>query len=326
MKRVPRISVIVPVHNRRELIRGVLNALAMQTFRDFEVIVVDDGSDDGSAEEVEADARAGRPSRVIRRRRAGAVAARAAGVAASEADLLAFTDSDCIPAQGWLAAGVAALDAGADMVNGRTVPAGPVDLLSHSVASGEEGLYPTCNLFFRRAAYDAVGGFDAAVPERMGFRVRSRARMLGFGEDTLLAWRVRRAGVARYEPEALVEHEVLRTDLIELLSRTWMTAAFPALVREVPELRHTTLFRVPYSLGQRSRAPVYATAAGIGVRSRRTLLLAELWWAVSAYREARRVCGSRRGRLRAVPVIIATDAVQTAALLTGSLRARSIVL
>ena len=66
--------------------------------------------------------------------------------------------------------------------------------------------------------------------------------MLGFGEDTLLGWRVRRTGTAVYEPAALVEHEVFRTGLAEALSRSWMAGAFPALVREVPELRGTALF------------------------------------------------------------------------------------
>jgi cellulose synthase/poly-beta-1,6-N-acetylglucosamine synthase-like glycosyltransferase len=320
----PRVSVIVPVYNRRRLLRGLLDALAAQTFRDFEVVVVDDGSDDGSAEEAEIDARDYAPVRVIRTKRAGAVAARAAGVAASRAEFLAFTDSDCVPAPEWLAAGVGALDAGADVVNGRTTPAGPVRLLDHSVASGQEGLYPTCNVFYRRAAYDAAGGFDETAPDRMGLRAGSRARFLGFGEDTLLAWRVRRSGVARYAPDALVEHEVVRTSVVEKLSRSWMAAAFPPLVREVPELRDTILLRHRVSLGGRSRAPVYALAAAVAARRRALALAAALWWAIGARREL--ASDSRARSLAGLPVVMTTDAVVAAALVTGSLRARTIVL
>ena len=236
----PRVTVIVPVHNRRPLVRQLLDALAAQTYRDFEVAVVDDGSTDGAPDEVEADRAAGRRVRSLANAGSGAVAARRTGVAASASTYLAFTDSDCVPAPGWLAAGVAALDAGADV---------------RSLASGEEGLYPTCNVFYRRQAYDAAGGFDLEAAARLGFRPWARARGLGFGEDTILAWKVRRAGRAAYVPEAVVEHAVFPLELGDIVSRTVQMAAFPALVREVPELREMPLFRHRYVLGNSSRLP-----------------------------------------------------------------------
>jgi glycosyltransferase involved in cell wall biosynthesis len=325
MDSAPRVSVIVPVHNRRRLLRALLDALAAQTYRDFEVIVVDDGSTDGSGDEAVADARAGRPVRLVRTARAGAVAARAAGVVASRAPYVAFTDSDCAPAPQWLAHGVAALDQGADVVNGRTRPAGPVRLLEHSMASGEEGLYPTCNIFYRRAAYDAAGGFDRAASDRLGFRAGSRARFLGFGEDTLLAWRVRRNGVAQYAPDALVEHAVFRTGLTEVCSRAWMAGGFPALVREVPELRASALFRHRVSLGRRSRAPIYAVACALVARRRAVALAAALWWTVGVARELEGRAGSRVGRIAAVPLLMTTDLVVAVSLVAGSVRARTVV-
>ena len=85
---------------------------------------------------------------------------RRSGVAASDTPYLAFTDSDCLPDRRWLERGVAALDKGADVVNGRTVPAREAGPLERTMASGEELLYPTCNVFYRRAAYDAAGGFE----------------------------------------------------------------------------------------------------------------------------------------------------------------------
>jgi hypothetical protein len=322
----PRISVIVPVHDRRALLRSLLDALAAQTYGDFEVVVVDDGSTDGSGDEAEADARSGRPVRVVRTARAGAVAARRAGVAAARGEYLAFTDSDCVPAPGWLAAGVGALEDGADVANGATRPAGPVGVLDHSVASGQEGLYPTCNVFFRRSAYDAAGGFDPAAPERLGFRVDARARRLGFGEDTLLAWRVRRRGHAAFVPEAVVEHQVVRTGLVDALSRAWMAAAFPALVREVPELRSTVLLRGGVSLGRRSRAPVYLLALGLAARRHPVALAAGAWWVASALGELRERPGPWTTRLAGLPVVLAMDVVVAAALTVGSARARSLVL
>ena len=322
----PRVSVVVPVHNRRALLRGLLDALAAQTFDDFEVVVVDDGSDDGSAEEAEHDARAGHPVRVVRTARAGAVAARRTGVAAARGELLAFTDSDCIPHPQWLEEGVAALDAGADVANGATRPSGPVGLLDHSVWSGEEGLYPTCNVFYRRAAYEAVGGFDPDAARRLGFRADNRARRLGFGEDTLLAWRVRRAGRAAFAPDAVVEHRVVPAGVVESLSRAWMAAAFPALVREVPELRGTLLFRHRISLGRRSRMPVYVVTGAVLARRPGAVVGASAWWIASALGELRGRPGSRLARLAGLPVVMADDVVTAAALVVGSAKARSLVL
>jgi hypothetical protein len=315
------VAVIVPVRDRRALLRSLLEALAAQSYRDFEVVVVDDGSTDGSA--AEAERAEGIAVQVVRTPGAGAVAARRAGVAASRSRYLAFTDSDCRPGPGWLAAGVAALDGGADVVNGATRPAGPVGLLDHSVASGEEGLYPTCNVFYRRAAYDAAGGFDPRAGERLRFRPGRQARGLGFGEDTLLAWTVRRRGRAAFAPHAVVEHEVVRDGAVGTLSRAAMVAAFPALVREVPELRRTKLIRARVSLGRRSRLPVYVLAGALVARRPRVAALAGGWWVASAATELRDAPGSWPARLSGLPVVLARDAVSAACLVAGSISARS---
>jgi hypothetical protein len=301
----------------------MLDALRAQSFRDFEVIVVDDGSTDGSAEEAETTDLGGVPVRVIRGEHAGAVRARRSGVAATSSRYLAFTDSDCRPDPGWLGAGVAALDAGADVVNGATRPAGPVGALDHSVSSGEEGLYPTCNVFYRRSAYEAAGGFDAGAGDRLRFRLGRRARGLGFGEDTLLAWAVRRRGKATFAPDAIVEHDVVHAGVVESLSRAAMVAAFPALLREVPELRATRLVRGRVSLGHRTRVPVYLLTAALVTKHHRIAAAAAGWWVVSAGTELRQLPGSRSARLGALPIVLARDAISAASLVAGSARART---
>jgi len=322
----PRVSVIVPVRNRRALLRKLLDGLAEQTFPDLEVIVVDDGSTDGTAQEAEKDACEGRPVRVIQNTGVGAYAGRRAGVAASDAPFLAFTDSDCVPVPGWLEAGVAALDSGADVVNGDTRPARPLAALERSMWSGEEGLYPTCNVFYRREAYDRAGGFDEAAADRFGFPPGSTARRMGFGEDTLLGWRVRRAGTAVHAPDALVHHEVLPPNLADRFRRTWMMVAFPALFREVPELRSGPLVRHRYVLNTPDRFPVYATAAALLTRRRATAAATAAWWAVARVRDVRGGPGTRAAKLTSLPAQVALDALTTGALVVGSVRFRTVVL
>ncbi|MGH9247369.1 MAG: glycosyltransferase family 2 protein [Acidimicrobiales bacterium] len=322
----PCVVVIVPVRNRRDLLAALLDALDAQTFTDFEVVIVDDGSTDGTGP-VAANRRvAGRPVRVLRRGGEGAVAARRDGVAASHAPYLAFTDSDCVPDPGWLAAGVAALERGADLVNGCTRPARPLRPLERSVYSGEEGLYPTCNVFYRREAFVRAGGFDSSAADRLGFRHNPRARGLGFGEDTLLAWRLIRAGGrVRYAPDAFVHHHVFPPNLVESLSRGWMAAAFPALVREVPELR-SVLLRRHFLLGPRSRVPVYATVAALVTRRPAVVAAAAGWWVVTRARDVRRAPVRWPWKLAALPLEMVLDVATSAALVIGSVRARTVVL
>ncbi len=322
----PRASVIIPVRNRRDLLGDLLRALDDQSYRDFEVTVVDDGSTDGSGLLASGCTIAGRPVRVLRRTGEGAVMARAAGVAASEGKFLAFTDSDCVPEPQWLASGVAALDAGADLANGPTRPDRLSAPLERSVWSGKEGLYPTCNVFYRREAFDRFGGFDNDAGERLGFRANDRARGLGFGEDTLLAWRViREGGRATFAADAVVHHHVFPADIRESLTRSWMVAAFPALIREVPELRRTLLKRGLF-LGPRNRLPVYATGAAAVLRSRSLLIACTAWWAYERVQGQRREAGRWYEKMLALPAEMVLDAVTTAALIAGSMRSRSVVL
>lgn len=318
-------SVIVPVRNRVDLLSGLLAALDAQTFRAFEVIVVDDGSTDGADRLAEAAVVAGRPVR-LRRSRGGAVAARATGIEAAAGEVLAFTDSDCVPDPCWLSLGVAAIDSGADLVNGLTVPARPPNPLERTMASGLEGLYPTANMFYRRSTLLDAGGFDREAEARLGFRHDDLARGTGFGEDTILAWRAIRQGArVAYEPDALVVHHVFPPSLEECLRRAWQTAAFPALIAEVPELRPTML-RHRVLFGDRSRVPAYATVASVLSGHRRLAVVGGIWWAAERIRTMRPMPDPWPSKLARLPGEMLVDAVAGAAMVIGSIRARTIAI
>jgi glycosyltransferase involved in cell wall biosynthesis len=90
----PRVSVIVPTYDRKELVVEAVDSVLAQTMEDFEVVVVDDGSTDGTPE-VLAKRYAGEPRvRVVRRANGGPAAARNTGLDAARADAIAFLDSD----------------------------------------------------------------------------------------------------------------------------------------------------------------------------------------------------------------------------------------
>jgi hypothetical protein len=91
-EKVVRVSVIIPLFNKERWIRRALDSVASQSYEDFEVLVVDDGSTDGSAQLVAGygDER----FRLIRQSNAGPGAARNRGIAEARGELLAFLDAD----------------------------------------------------------------------------------------------------------------------------------------------------------------------------------------------------------------------------------------
>lgn len=88
----PRVSVIIPLYNKAPYVRRALDSIAAQTFGDFELIIVDDGSTDESVTVVESykDARL----RLLRQQNAGPGAARNRGIAESAGEFIAFLDAD----------------------------------------------------------------------------------------------------------------------------------------------------------------------------------------------------------------------------------------
>src|SRR3989304_10037880 len=92
----PTVSVIIPTYNRWPMIGEAVESVLAQSFQGFELIVVDDGSSDGSAENMKG---LGRDIRIIVQSRCGVSAARNYGASVARGRYLAFLDSDDL----WLA-------------------------------------------------------------------------------------------------------------------------------------------------------------------------------------------------------------------------------
>ena len=91
----PLVSIVIPVHNRPAKIVTALESIRAQTYLDWEVIVVDDGSSDNTAKVIEQLASENARIRLIRHGHdRGAQAARNTGIRAAEGEWIAFLDSD----------------------------------------------------------------------------------------------------------------------------------------------------------------------------------------------------------------------------------------
>jgi hypothetical protein len=90
----PRFSIVVPLHDKAGYIAVTLASVLAQSFRDFEVVVVDDGSTDGSPFIVEDIAAREPRVRLLRQSNAGVSVARNRGIAAARGEWIAFLDAD----------------------------------------------------------------------------------------------------------------------------------------------------------------------------------------------------------------------------------------
>src|SRR5437764_138198 len=94
-----RFSVVIPTFNRQATLHQTLKAIEAQDALSFEVIVVDDGSTDGTKEAVTSEF----PSvQYIQQENQGPAAARNTGIRAVAGDIVVFTDDDCVPPPDWL--------------------------------------------------------------------------------------------------------------------------------------------------------------------------------------------------------------------------------
>lgn len=325
----PKVSVLVSTYQRAAELPKLVAALEQQTFprEDMEVVFVDNGSTDETSALLTRLANASplRLRHIRLDRNDGSSGGRNAGWKIARGELIAFTDDDCLPEPDWLKEGVAAMDEDVVLVQGRTMPQRKVRALERSAGSARnDGLYPTCNIIYRREALEESGGFDRDDGARLGFKPGSFGSGYGFGEDTLLAWRVSRGRKVAFANDAVVRHGVVRPPIREYVLRNWVVGGFPALIRQVPELRGT-LLRTKAFLGYR-RLPLYATAAAGGFGLRSIVIASAAWWVTARSLDARRRGGPPRRKVASVPIEMAVDVVSAAALAWGSLRARTIVL
>jgi len=219
----PLVTVVIPTLCGRRWLPDCIAALRRQTLRDFAVVVIDNGSDDGTAEWLAA-----QPDlRVIRNaQNVGFAAACNQGIQASKSPLIAVLNDDTQPEPRWLESLVSAMRAG----DGRQVGA----CASLLLFAERPGVVQSAGIAVDRAAiaWDRLRGYpaDAAVVQRAGevFGASAGAalyrramldevglfdeRFFAYLEDVDLAWRAQRAGWrCLYVPAARALHRTSAT-------------------------------------------------------------------------------------------------------------------
>ena len=212
----PRVTVVVAMFERREKTVACARSLVAQDIDRAEIVFVDDGSEDGTPDAVEAVGRASRlPVTVLRNERnLGANASRNRGVAAAKAPLVAFIDSDCVAAPDWLRSLVEpferdpSIGAASGLVEDGCVGNvwERVFAGTHRLARrGPSGRITSCNLCIRRTLM-SPGAWDETRPTRTDGGRPDTAISARCDEEGLnLAIRAAGWSVVA-EPSAVVEH------------------------------------------------------------------------------------------------------------------------
>lgn len=213
------VSVIVPTHNRAAVLRDTLDHILKQTAPPLEIIVVDDGSTDETAEAI---ASYGAAVKGIRIERGKPAATRNAGAAAASGEWLLFTDDDCRVPPNWVEGMLAAAARrGADAV------CGGIEAFSLETTAERYQHYrmklifgdrakdvaacPLVNFLIRRDVFAASGGLD----ESLDFVL----------EDWEFGYRLRKLGHRiAYDPAVAVAHRYQR-DWAAVVRRIEMTGA-----------------------------------------------------------------------------------------------------
>jgi glycosyltransferase involved in cell wall biosynthesis len=202
LRKPPMVSVVICAYNAERTMEACLKSLRALNYPNYEVVVVDDGSRDATAEIA-----ARFPEfRLIRQPNKGLSAARNVGMQAALGEIIAYTDSDCVVDPHWLTFMVGAMAANgfdacggpnyAPHEEGRTEacvaasPGAPCHVLT-----GEDRAehLAGCNMVFRKTVLQAIGGFDP--------------QFTAAGDDVDICWRALEAGfVLGFCPAAFVWH------------------------------------------------------------------------------------------------------------------------
>jgi len=205
------ISIIIPVYNSQATITQTLKGLERQTRKDFEVIIVDDGSIDASLKLItEFRKKSSLQIKLISQENSGPAKARNVGVEHSKGEIIIFLDSDCIPPENWIEEmvspignGIVGCTCGYRVKNKKSLVARYVNyeiarrhkrMMSKDITSmGSYSLSCPMNIFEKAGGFDAEYTTSAAEDFDLAFRIRKFGK-LKFTKKTF---------VYHYHPDSL---------------------------------------------------------------------------------------------------------------------------
>ncbi len=155
---VPKISIIVLTYNRRELLGKCLDSLVKQSYGNFEIIVLDEYSNDGTEQIIKNMSDVYKNIRLVQRDKKGLAYGRNSGVKEAKGEIIAFIDDDEVADPDWLKRGAESLDK-----NNASIVLGAVYLPDGRLFKPLDPnnlVTTTANIFYIKKLIEDVGMFD----------------------------------------------------------------------------------------------------------------------------------------------------------------------
>jgi glycosyltransferase involved in cell wall biosynthesis len=310
----PLVSVVIPAYNAAATLAETLASVLAQTYRRLEVVVVDDGSADATADIVAAIAARDARVRLVRQANAGASAARNRGIAETSGALVAFVDADDLWAPDKIARQVAALHAAGDGAGlcytwfvtidtrGRILQPGarpqhrgavlPALCTNNFVGNGS-------SMLVRRTGLDRVGGYDESLHRHGLFGSEDYDLLLRMAEayefavvqDHLVGYRVVAGSLSSDRENMVLSHRLVaeraarrRPDLVPYLLRGRTSYAVYLMVGVLLRGR----LRMGVTLARRSGLPLWRLAPPLArelaIRAFQAVVKTARRWSMAARR------------------------------------------
>ena len=213
------VSIIIVTKNHSKYLLKCLNSVLNQTYKDFEIIIIDHNSSDNTAEIIKS-LKSDKIKYFLNKDNKGIAAVRNYGVTKSKSDYIFFTDSDCIVSKNWIEEGMSILEnnniAG---VEGKTIAENQnFGASQHFVENFKGGQYQTCNMGYKKKNLMECNMFNEKYQNAY--------------EDIDLAIRIKKSSIIEFNPDMLVLHQLVQWNIKSLISNAFRAKDKVMLIKD----------------------------------------------------------------------------------------------
>lgn len=185
-----KISIITPTYNREILVQNTIDSIRRQTYTDWELVVVDDGSTDNT-EQVMQKYSSDPRIRYVKKQNSGQASSLNVGVSHVTSEFIVFLDSDDEAYENWLEVvnkelkediGILSIGAVRKLLDGTMVKELPYDF--HLLGQKMKIKFTCGSFFIRRDLFNAIGGYDASL--KAGIQTDLAFRLVAYLKDKSL--------------------------------------------------------------------------------------------------------------------------------------------
>jgi len=212
-------SIIVVTKNHSAYLTKCLNSILNQSYKNFEVIIIDHNSSDNTAEIIKK-FKSDKIKYFLNTESKGIASVRNYGIKKSNGNYIFFTDSDCMPAKNWVEEGMQILlNNDVAGVEGKTIAENQnFGVSQHFVENYEGGQYQTCNIAYKRENLIECGMFNEKY--RIAY------------EDLDIAIRIKKKSSIYFNSDMLVFHQLVQWSVKGLMLNAFRAKDKVMLVKE----------------------------------------------------------------------------------------------